>query len=78
MTPVLCGVCGTETRQLLRYCDTCRNTEAAKAHILATAPRRPEHAPGHPLGAQAGPPGMAAEWCLIEGCGWRDTRGGAA
>lgn len=34
---------------------------------------RPEHAPGHPYGVQAGPNGMYARWCLIDGCGWRET-----
>lgn len=36
-----------------------------------------EHAPGHPYGVQAGPAGMFARWCLVDGCGWRETTGSA-
>ena len=37
-----------------------------------------QHAPDHPYGAQAGPNGMSAVWCLRDDCDWRETRGGAA
>jgi hypothetical protein len=35
-----------------------------------------QHAPGHPYGSQAGPNGMYASWCLLDGCDWRETSGG--
>lgn len=32
-----------------------------------------QHAPGHPVGVQAGPNGMSARWCHLEDCDWQET-----
>lgn len=46
-------------------------------HDVGAPPLKPlEHAPGHPIGAQAGPHGRHALWCRVEGCDWRDIQGG--
>lgn len=35
-----------------------------------------EHAPGHPYGVSAGPRGMFARFCLVDGCDWRNSDAG--
>lgn len=78
VTRIPCKACSATTRGLLAFCDPCRDNGNAAAWTAQNPPAQREHAPGHPYGAQAGPGGMHARFCLLPGCGWRDTVGGTA
>lgn len=73
MTPTggTCPVCEGPTSFLLRFCDDCRSCGADVRWLRDNPPHRPEHAPGHPIGATVGPGGAWAKFCTVEDCDWR-------
>jgi hypothetical protein len=74
VTAASCTDCGKQlyglTDEHEGVCSICR---IKRANAVNAARPRPEHAPGHPYGVQAGPGGMYARWCLLDDCEWRDT-----